>query len=78
MAHQLDFKITVWSANVEELLKLESDINTLSLAMHDMTLHMQFRKLIELLSAEFINSDGVLKLECHSVDINWDEEVDDV
>lgn len=78
MAHQLDFKVTLWSDDKDELLLTEQMFKQFE--MHDdnvggsdatKRLHA-----LSLMLGAIAFSEVVSQVDIYSVDINWDEEED--
>lgn len=71
MAHQLDFKITLWSNNSDALLFLEKELNRVgtSESMPPNIKAAEFAYVIEEWQRVFS------KVDIHSTDINWDDDI---
>lgn len=79
MAHQLDFKVTLWSDDSDTLLELERRLQEL----HDKNVNVGGCNVTQNLHsfASIIRGlaygAAIAKVDVHSIDINWDEPQED-
>lgn len=71
MAHQLDFKVTIWSNDQSALLALEQYLRNMETAT-------SFDDIKAKLLSSYLSmyEDKMERVDVHSIDINWDEEED--
>lgn len=76
MAHQLDFHVTLWSDNLDQLLEMEKFLQQFEQASPKVGGNNPYKRLHTLASALrqwAFQMTLIRQVDIHSIDINWDD-----